>query len=469
MTTYHLGEAASVGFGTVPFWHVSAPPRGVRRPVEPGETYDVAIVGGGFTGLWTAKHLLDRADGARIAIFEAHDIGYGASGRNAGVLTNWMGHSPGSLLKLGADVGRAIHRDAVQSVRDVVDYITTNAIECDLDEVSLLYVSSNAANDRRIRRDLDAAAAIGDEVYKELSGEELRRRIASPRLSSGFEDTVAATENPAKLVRGLADHLVARGVDLFELAPVSAIEVDDRVTLNTAAGPVYAERVVLARNAWAAGDEPFRRRLLPFYVYDVITEPLSDAQWERLGWDGREPVNDRRFFLINYRRTPDGRLMFGGVDGRQPFGGRIQPDLDRVGDVFGAQRAALTRVFPSLADVRITFGHGGPIAMTPSLLPQVGLLCGGRVGYSHGYCGHGVAESHLCTGILVDLLLGERTERSRYPFVDPTDRRYPREPLRWIGGRVTRAEGLWFDAAGDAGRSTAEEPRLLKAVGRLLS
>ena len=90
--------------------------------------------------------------------------------------------------------------------------------------------------------------------------------------------------------------------------------------------------------------------------------------------------------------------------------------------------------------------------MTPSLLPQVGLLCGGRVGYSHGYCGHGVAQSHLCTGILVDLLLGERTDRSRYPFVDPADRRYPREPLRWIGGRVTRAEGLWFDAAGDAGR-----------------
>ena len=173
-----------MGFGTVPFWHVSAPPRGVRRPIEPGASYDVAIVGGGFTGLWTAKHLLDRAADARIAIFEAHDIGYGASGRNAGVLTNWMGHSPGSLLQLGADVGRSIHRDAVQSVRDVVDYIKTNAIDCDLDEVSLLYVSSNAANDRRIRRDLDAAAALGDEVYKEL-----QRRGAAPahRLAAAVE------------------------------------------------------------------------------------------------------------------------------------------------------------------------------------------------------------------------------------------------------------------------------------------
>ena len=225
---------------------------------------------------------------------------------------------------------------------------------------------------------------------------------------------------------------------------------------------------MLARNAWAAGTS--RSGAVCSRSTSTTSSPsrCRTAQWERLGWDGREPVNDRRFFLINYRRTPDGRLMFGGVDGRQPFGGRIQPDLDRVGDVFGAQRATLTRVFPSLADVRITFGHGGPIAMTPSLLPQVGLLCGGRVGYSHGYCGHGVAQSHLCTGILVDLLLGERTERSRYPSsTRPTAA--TREPLRWIGGRVTRAEGLWFDAAGDAGRSTAEEPRLLKAVGRLLS
>ena len=453
----------------MPFWHVSAPRRRAARPVEPGAVYDIAIVGGGFTGLWTAKHLLERAPDARVAIFEAHDIGFGASGRNAGVLTNWMGHSPSALVKLGVPVGRAIHQDAVQAVRDVIDYIRRNEIDCDLDEVSLLYVASNAANDRRIRRDLEAAATLGADVYKELTGDELRRRIASPRMSSGFEDTVAATENPAKLVRGLADHLVAKGVQLFEMAPVLSIDVGQQVTLTTPAGPVHAERVVLARNAWGAADDPFRRRVLPFYVYDVITEPLTDDQWAELGWDGREPVNDRRFFLINYRRTPDGRVMFGGVDGRQPFGGRISPRLDRVGDIFAAQREVLTRVFPSLADVRITFGHGGPIAMTPSLFPQVGLLEGGRVGYSHGYCGHGVAQSHLCTGILVDLLLGESTERSRYPFVAASDRRYPVEPLRWIGGRVTRAEGLWYDAAGDEGRSTREEPRLLKAVGRLLT
>ena len=463
------GAADPIGFGTVPYWHVVAPTRPSRSHDLPARV-DVAIVGGGLTGLWTALELQRREPSRSVVVIEAQSVGYGASGRNAGYLTSWFHHSPHALLALGRDVGRSIHHAAVDSVRSVLSTIDELAIDCDRQDGPVLWTGSNASGARKIARDLEAIAELESPTYREVTAEDLRKRIHSPVLEAGYEDTVAALANPAKLVRGLADRLVERGLVLCEQTSVQAIEPrSGAVDVRTTRGTVRAEHVVLARNAWAAQEDPFRRRVLPLYVYDVYTEPLSEEDWAAVGWSGREGVLDRRFFLINYRRTPDGRLMFGGVDGRQPFGGRIQPDLDRVGDVFGAQRAALTRVFPSLADVRITFGHGGPIAMTPSLLPQVGLLCGGRVGYSHGYCGHGVAQSHLCTGILVDLLLGERTERSRYPFVDPTDRRYPREPLRWIGGRVTRAEGLWFDAAGDAGRSTADEPRLLRAVGRLLS
>jgi glycine/D-amino acid oxidase-like deaminating enzyme len=438
--------------------------------LEAGSTYDVVVVGGGFTGLWTAKHLLERSAPISVAVLEADDIGSGASGRNAGILSNWMGHSPGSLVKLGTDTGAAIHQTAVQSVRDVIETVKERGLDCDLHEVSLLYVSSNAAGDRRIRRDLEAAKDLGSDIYQELTGDEVRARVDSPRLSSGYEDTVSATENPTKLVRALADDLVTRGLNLFERVQVLGVEVGTkRITVTTRDGPVFAEKVVLARNAWSAGAPPFRRSVLPFYVYDVITEPLSSAQWDELGWEGREPVNDRRFFLINYRRTPDDRLMFGGVDGRQPFGARVRPHMDRMAGVFSAQREALSRVFPSLSDVRIAFGHGGPIAMTPSLFPQVGLIGGGRVGYSHGYCGHGVAQSHFCTAILVDLLLGERTERSRFPFVNAPGRRYPPEPLRWLGGLATRAEGLWYDRAGDEGRPTSEEPKLLRLVSKLLS
>jgi len=464
------GRSPAVGFGTVPFWHVGAPAREARRPLEVGRHYDVVIVGGGFTGLWSAHHLIERAGTISVAVLEANDVGYGASGRNSGVLSNWMGHSPTSLLHLGREMAGEIHHAAVQSVRDVIGIIKDRNLECDLEEVPLLYVSSSAAGDRRIRRDLNAAKEIGTDVYQEVSGRELRARINAPRLSSGYEDTVSGTENPVKLVRALADDLSGRGLHLFERERVLNVSIGrQRVTVNTVDGPVFADQVILARNAWSASAPPFERRLLPFYVYDVVTEPLSDAQWASLGWEGREPVNDRRFFLINYRRTPDGRLMFGGVDGRQPFAARIEPRYDRAPAVFAAQSKALTQVFPSLAGIRISFGHGGPIAMTPTLLPQVGLLKGGRVGYSHGYCGHGVAQSHFCTSILVDLLCGKKPDGRHFPFVNAASRRYPREPLRWIGGAVTRAEGLWYDKAGDEGRPSSAEPKLLRAVSRLLS
>jgi glycine/D-amino acid oxidase-like deaminating enzyme len=468
---YEFGKrSARVGFGTVPYWHLSAPKRGLRRPLEAGARFDIVIIGGGFTGLWTAKHLLERAAPISVAVLEANDVASGASGRNAGILTNWMGHSPGSLINFGGDFAPAIHQAAVQSVRDVISIIRDRNLECDLDEVSLLYVSSNSAGDRRIRRDIEASQAMGSDIYKELSGEDLRSRINNPRLSSGYEDTVSATENPAKLVRALADDLVGRGLTLFERTQATRVSVGPKkITIMTQDGPLFADRVVLARNAWSATAPPFKRRLLPFYVYDLITEPLTDEQWATLGWVGREPVNDRRFFLINYRRTPDNRLMFGGVDGRQPFGAQIHPRLDRSVQIFKAQREALGHVFPSLSDVRISFGHGGPIAMTPTLFPQVGLLEDGRIGYSHGYCGHGVAQSHFCTAILVDLLLGEDSERSHFPFVNTLGRRYPREPLRWIGGQATRAEGLWYDRAGDEGRPTSEEPKLLRVVNKVLS
>ncbi len=256
---------------------------------------------------------------------------------------------------------------------------------------------------------------------------------------------------------------VAKGVQLFEMAPVLSIDVGQQVTLTTPAGPVHAERVVLARNAWGAADDPFRRRVLPFYVYDVITEPLPDDQWAELGWDGREPVNDRRFFLINYRRTPDGRVMFGGVDGRQPFGGRISPRLDRVGDIFAAQTEVLTRVFPSLADVRITFGHGGPIAMTPSLFPQVGLLEGGTLGLQPRLLRARVAGSACLHRHPGRPASRREHERSHYPFVAASDRRYPVEPLvgSAAGSRGRRACGTTPPATRDSrrGRSPGSSRR----------
>jgi glycine/D-amino acid oxidase-like deaminating enzyme len=463
------GASDPIGFGTVPYWHVAAPTRPSRSHDLPARV-DVAIVGGGFTGLWTALELQRREPSRSVVVIEAQSVGYGASGRNAGYLTSWFHHSPHALLALGRDVGRSIHHAAVDSVRSVLSTIDELDIDCDRQGGPVLWTGSNASGARKIARDLAAIAELESPTYREVSAADLRKRISSPVLEAGYEDTVAALANPAKLVRGLADRLVERGLVLCEQTSVQSIEArSDAVHVRTTRGTVRAEHVVMARNAWAAQEEPFRRRVLPLYVYDVYTEPLSKEDWAAVGWSGREGVLDRRFFLINYRPTVDGRIMFGGVDGRQPFAGRIAPHRDRVDGVFASLRASFDRFFPMLRHLRMQFGHGGPIAMTPSLMPQVGALDGGRVLYSHGYCGHGVTQSNLCAGIVVDLLLGADTERSRFPFVGPLPPAYPPEPLRYLGGKATLAEGRWIDRAGDAGRSVKDEPVLLRLANRLLS
>ena len=453
----------------MPYWAVTAQeaPIGVR---DVPEAVDVAIVGGGFTGLWTALQLMRRQPGRRVALFEAQSVGFGASGRNAGYLMSWMHHSPQALLTLGVDTARSIHRAAVDSVREVITTIGEFGIDCDLMEVPVLWTSSNAASDRRISRDLEAIAQLDSPTYRQLTQSDLRSRVNCPVLSSGYEDRIAALVNPAKLVRGLACQLVERGLTLLEHTPVTRIcESPGSVDVETPRGAVKAQHVVLARNAWASWHEPFRRRLSPYLAYDVYTEPLSEDDWKTVGWDGCEGMLDRRFFLINYRRTADGRIMFGGVDGRMPFGARISPNRDRDVAIFAELRAAFDRMFPALQHVKMQFGHGGPVAMTPSLLPQVGALDGGRVLYSHGYCGHGVAQSNLCATILADLMDGEHTERSQFPFVGALPRRYPPEPVRYLGALATRAEGRWFDRAGDEGHDSNSEPFLLRAVTKVLN
>ena len=462
-------RADPIGMGTVNYWHVVAPSRPSRASELPSAV-DVAIVGGGFTGLWTALQLQRREPGLSVVVLEARAVGHGASGRNAGYLTSWFHHSPQGLLALGRDVARGIHHAAVGSVQEVLDAIREFGIDCDLQGGPVLWTGSSASGARKIARDLAAIAELDSPTYREVSPEDLRKRIGSPVLEAGYEDTVAALANPAKLVRGLADALVARGLVLCEQTPVLAVEPGpDAVSVRTTRGTVKADRVVLARNAWAAEEEPFRRRVLPLFVYDVYTEPLSDDDWAAVGWEGREGILDRRFFLINIRPTVDGRIMFGGVDGRQPFAGRVSPRLDRVDTVFASLQDSFHRFFPMLRHLRMQFGHGGPLAMTPSLLPQVGSLEGGRILYSHGYCGHGVTQSNLCASIVVDLLVGVDTERSQFPFVGALPTPYPPEPLRYLGGKATLAEGRWLDQAGDAGRNVKDEPVLLRVANRLFS
>jgi glycine/D-amino acid oxidase-like deaminating enzyme len=450
------------------YWRsVAAEWQSSRGPGRPADRYDFVIVGGGVTGLWAAWHIRSRDAGASIAVLEAEHIAYGASGRNAGYLHPRFGLTYNELARAHGEEGGTLARAGVDNVAAVVKRIADLGIECDLVETDLLTVSTHPDFDARIERDMTAAERLGVKVQPLDTGE-LQRRIASPLLTSGFAEP-GALVNPVKLTQGLASAVEARGVAIFEHTPARAVRPDgDGCEVVTADRTVRARRVILARNAWDARDHRLAPQVLPSYTYQAVTARLTDRQWSELAWERGEGVTDRRTIILNFRPTPDGRIMFGGRELVIPFGCRIARRYDASSRISRAMRESFEEVFPQLRSVPFEMTWGGPIATTPDHIPKVGLRHGGRVAYAHGCGGHGLAQSHLWSGAAVDLLFGETTDRSQLMFTRNLDLRYPPEPLRWLGGTATLKSLRRLDDAIQRGRRGDREPWLFNLVNRIL-
>jgi glycine/D-amino acid oxidase-like deaminating enzyme len=275
-------------YGTVSYWLATAPAR-TRRMFTPKDRYDVAIVGGGFTGLWTAYHLLASSPGTSIAIFENQEVGYGASGRNGGFAMPLLHHSLHNLVReVGAEAAQMLHQSACTAVDQLCETIAALGIDCDLDRSGLLIVATNEQQERKVRRDLEAARAIGLTDIRALSRGELTSKVNSPTYRSGIEQDGCATLHPLKLVRGLAAWLESKGVHIFERCNVAELEATaGGVRLQTAGGAVTADKAVLALNAWSSAMTPVERDVMPVYSYIIATEPIGKSGWDAIGWGPR--------------------------------------------------------------------------------------------------------------------------------------------------------------------------------------
>jgi glycine/D-amino acid oxidase-like deaminating enzyme len=441
------------------------------NPSLPGDGHcDVAILGGGFTGLWTAYLLLEENPGIRVRVLEANAVGWGASGRNGGFA---MALVHRTLADLAASLGDAEARRtwlvARHAVEHVAETVRAEGIACDLEVRSLLGVSTDATQDRAVEREVETAQRLGLAGFSLLGGDAARERVRSDRIRCAFREDLCLLLNPARLVRGLKTAVEARGGEVHEGTQVSAWEeTDDAVEIHTPHGRLRSDRALVAGNAWAATWQPTRETVLPFYSYVCLTRPLRDAEWESVGWSGREGVEDRRPDLhYCFRPTPDGRILWGGRDpasrpGGDAFAQEPSPAYDREA-TFRRLRESFEWFFPQLARVPFEHGWGGPIAVTASLLPAVGFLDDARrrVAFAHGYNGHGVAISNLAAHAVVDLFAGRRSEWSELPFVGPGPAslgpHFVRDPLERMTLRaMLRAE----DAGG-------REPLALRVLERL--
>jgi glycine/D-amino acid oxidase-like deaminating enzyme len=425
---------------------------------------DVAIVGGGYTGLWTAVALKEHDPSLDVVLLEAEECGRGPSGRNGGFLHGYWSHLPRLRERFGDDGALAVARAGEGIVRGVRAFCEQAGADVWLRESGMLRVSAALAQDRSINDEVEAAQELGvpDEAVP-LSREELAERISSPVFRSGVFLRDGATVQPARLALALRQAAL-ESVRLHEHSRATRID-DSRV--ETDRGTVRARDVVVATNAAAAGWQPLRRRLTVFGSYVVLTEPVPKLL-EQIGWTGGEAVFDGRMFLHYFRTTNDGRVLMGSGSGPIGFGGRLDRRFTHDEATVGRAEQGLRHLLPELADAEVTHAWGGPIDVSSDHLPFFGTVSGMRIHYGAGYSGHGAGPSWLGGQILARLVLGVDDELTRLPLVTRRPPKLPPEPIRRLGGGLVRAAILACEEAEERGRRPPLHARAGAALPRLL-
>jgi glycine/D-amino acid oxidase-like deaminating enzyme len=437
-------------------------------PFEPGQEFDLAIVGGGYAGLWTAWWLLQRAPTARIAIVEQGRCGSGASGRNGGFVHGWWDQLPYLVERFGREAALEVAELADESVEAIGSWCAEQHVEAWFRRAGYLRVSASPAQDGEWRPAVEACAAVGrPEAYHEISRQAVQARCGSPIMRGAALMPNAATVHPARLARGLRQALERAGACLLEGTRVTGIEAGSPLLVRTSRGSLRASQAVLAMNAWAAGWPGFRTRLLTWGSHIVMTEPAPDRLAE-IGWTGGEAIADGRFTVHYFRTTPDGRVAFGAGVGAAGFGGRVDGRYDRDPRAEARAKAALDRFLPQLADVPLADAWGGAIDISPDRLPLIGTRHGGRVHYAHGFSGNGVGPAHVAGRILAALVDEPSSDLGKLPIVNRTTRPFPPEPFRFVGARLIREALVRRDEAQDAGGRGSPMVRLVASVPRLL-
>lgn len=426
---------------------------GAETPPLHGDTRaDVVIMGGGYTGMWTAWFLLERAPGIDVVLLEAGICGGGPSGRNGGFCNGFWEEADILEAELGPDDGRRVALAAEACIDEIGTWCAEHGVDAWFTPAGHLGVATSPAQDGAWRGTAEAARRLGSDWFVELTPAEVRARCDSPVFRAGVLTPGAAVLQPARLARGLRRELLARGVRIFERTPVARFR-DGRggVTVETPTGEVTARAGVLSLGAYAAPLPAFRRTVVPRGTYIVLTEPIPERLAE-VGWTGGEGIYDFRTALHYVRTTRDGRIAFGAASSRAGLGTGLGPRLRYDPVSVGRLIRNFRRWFPILADVRFECAWGGPMDVTGLHLPFFGTFPGGAVHYGLGYTGGGVGPCRLGGRILSGLALGIEDEHTTLPLVGLRPRPFPPEPLRSPGAAIVQAAIVRRDDALDLGR-----------------
>ncbi len=439
-----------------PYWlaaALAAKDAPLAAPLVGDARAELAIVGGGYTGLWTAILAKQRRPALDVIVLEADLCGAGASGRNGGCALTWATKFLTLRRLYGEAEAARLVRASERAILDIEAFVAAHRIDCDWRRDGTLYTATAAAQLGASDAVMDALSARGLSSWQKLPTAEVQRRAGSRDHLEGWYSPLAATVQPAKLARGLRRVALDLGVRVHEQTPMLALEPGRPTTLRTPGGSVRAERTVLAINAWmATAFRAFRRSIVIVSSDMVITEP-APAALATTGLERGVSVLDSRTFVHYYRSTPDGRLMLGKGGNTFAFGGRMLPVFDQASPYREPLGRRLAAFMPALAGTPIASSWNGPSDRSVTGLPFFGRLPGRpEVLYGFGYSGNGVGPTRMGGEILASLALGEDDVWSRSALVQGPRGHFPPEPARYLGSLLVRNAIRRKEAAEDAGR-----------------
>ena len=426
----------------------------IGNPLAGDRDADVAIVGAGYTGLWTAYYLSQADPSLPIIVLEAEEAGFGASGRNGGWASALF---PASLAALARSSDRAsairLKREMFATVDEIGRVAAAEGWDIQWRKGGTVVAARTPLQLKQAREEIDDLRSwgFGEEDYALLDQRQTEHRLHATDVLGGTYTPHCAAIHPARLVRSLARTVAARGVNVHEHTTVRAIEPG---VVRTDRGDVRAEVIVRATEGYTRTLHGQTRTLAPVYSLMLATEPLDSAMWERIGLAERETFADGRHLIIYGQRTGDGRLAFGGRGAPYHFGSRISPEQDRNPAVHAALWEVLTDLFPAVSRAQVTHTWGGPLGVPRDWWASCGLDRRTGLAWSGGYVGDGVGTSNLGGRTLTDLILRRDTALVDLPWVNHRSKPWEPEPFRWLGTNV----GLRVMTSADAKEARTGRP-----------
>ncbi len=416
-------------YSDVSFWLATYGPYQANAPLQGDIQADVAIVGGGFAGMAAAYYLRKADPALKVAVLESEVVGYGASGRNGSFAMTVIGLGIDVLAMLkGKAAAREGHHYMERAVDTVGELIEENNLDCDYTRPGFLRMALAPGYADKIKKQIALAQELGITGIEWIERDQARAEVNSDLYLGAWWEPRMALINPVKLVREEKRVVQQLGAEIFEHTPVTRIERGADLVLHTPGGSVRAKKLVLATNAYSHLIPQLRRKQIPAWTYMVATEPLTDKQFESVGWQHRQGVEDARNLVHYYRISPDQRLIMGGGPVGLSYGGAM--DRDANPNAWKHIEEHIGYLFPGLKGIKVTHRWGGCFSVTVDLTPALGYLGDKRVVYSLGCIGHGVSLVHLNGQTIRDLILEKQTDLTGVFFVNRRTLPWPPEPLR---------------------------------------